>query len=157
MTNFIVICVLYGSCKAKYCIFQVDYFVGGLAPLESKEIAGIAVAFSIIAAVLLVVAFVFLVKHRSCIVRQATSHSANNPTLSTIWVRKDGSSNGTAIGIHENNGNEGNNAHSAGFPETYTNGKESLSLYDQTTADSQMSLTSNGPYHSIKVSLYLYR
>ena len=134
--------------------FQVDYFVGGLAPLESKEIAGIAVAFSIIAAVLLVVAFVFLVKHRSCIVRQATSHSANNPTLSTIWVRKDGASNGTAIGIHENNGNEGNNAHSSGFPETYTNGKESLSLYDQTTADSQMSLTSNGPYHSIKVLLY---
>ena len=135
------------SYMIEYFLFKVDYFVGGLAPLESKEIAGIAVAFSIIAAVLLVVAMVFLIRHRSCIGRQA-SRSATNPALSTIWVRKEGS-NGAVVGMNGNN-NEGNGAENNGFSAPSTAGKESL--YDQATTDHHISLTSNGNYHSIKVN-----
>jgi hypothetical protein len=41
--------------------FQVGYFVGGVASLESSEIAGIAVTFTVVAVVILVVVLVFLV------------------------------------------------------------------------------------------------
>ena len=113
-----------------------------MAPLESKEIAGIAVAFSIIAAVLLVVSLFFIIRHRSCITRQA-SNSATNPTLSTIWVRKDGS-NGAVTGMNGNN-NEGNGTQN-------TSAKDSMALYDQAATDPHLNLTSNGQYHSIKVN-----
>ena len=46
--------------------FQVGYFVGGVASLESGEIAGIAVTLSAIALVLLVLLLVFLVRQRHC-------------------------------------------------------------------------------------------
>ena len=45
---------------------QVGYFVGGVASLESGQIAGIAVTFASIALVLLVFLLVFLLRHRHC-------------------------------------------------------------------------------------------
>jgi hypothetical protein len=44
----------------------VGYFVGGVAYLESSEIAGIAVSFTVIAIILLVLTMVFLVRNRLC-------------------------------------------------------------------------------------------
>ena len=44
---------------------QVGYFVGGVASLESGEIAGIAVTLSALAIVLLVLLLVFFVRQRS--------------------------------------------------------------------------------------------
>ena len=44
----------------------MGYFVGGVASLESGEIAGIAVTLSAIAIVLLVLLLVFFVRQRSC-------------------------------------------------------------------------------------------
>ena len=59
-----------GKFKNNYCnisiLFQIGYFVGGVASLESGEIAGIAVTLSAIALVLLVLLLVFLVRHRQC-------------------------------------------------------------------------------------------
>ncbi len=40
----------------------MGYFVGGVASLESSEIAGIAVTFTVVAVVILVVVLVFLVR-----------------------------------------------------------------------------------------------
>ena len=60
-------------------------------------------AFGAIAAVLLIVALVFLIRHRSCISMQS-SRSSTNPALSTIWVRKEGS-NGAVVGMN-GNGND---------------------------------------------------
>ena len=116
--------------------------------MESKEIAGIAVAFGAIAAVLLIAALVFLVRHRSCFAMQS-SRSSTNPALSTIWVRKEGS-NGAVVAMN-GNGNDNGGAPNNGFSQSSTAAKESLTLYDQTTTDPQISLTSNGQYHSIKV------
>ena len=120
--------------------------------MESKEIAGIAVAFSIIAAVLLVVSLFFLIRHRSCISRQA-SNSSTNPTLSTIWVRKEGSNGNAVVGMNGNN-NDGNGTQNTGYSATSAAAKDSLALYEQTVTDPQISLTSNGQYHSIKVKSY---
>ena len=117
--------------------------------MESKEIAGIAVAFSIIAAVLLVVSLFFIIRHRSCIARQAST-SSTNPTLSTIWVRKEGSNGNAVMGMNGNN-NDGNGTQNTGYSATSAAAKESLALYDQTVTDPQLSLTTNGQYHSIKV------
>ena len=128
--------------------------MGGLAPLESKEIAGIAVAFGAVAAVLLIAALVFLVRHRSCISMQS-SRSSTNPALSTIWVRKEGS-NGAVAGMN-GHGNDNNGTQNNDFSQSSSAAKESLTLYGQTTTDPQMSLTSNGQYHSIKVNLSLIR
>ena len=105
-------------------------------------------AFGAIAAVLLIVALVFLIRHRTCIPMQS-SRSSTNPALSTIWVRKEGS-NGAVVGMN-GNGNDSNGAPNNGFSQTTAAAKESLTIYNQTTTDPQMSLNSNGQYHSIKV------
>ena len=107
-------------------------------------------AFGAIAAVLLIVALVFLIRHRSCISMQS-SRSSTNPALSTIWVRKEGS-NGAAAGMN-GNVNDNNGAPNNDFSQTTSAAKESLNIYNQTTTEPQMSLTSNGKYHSIKVKL----
>ena len=127
--------------------------MGGLAPLESKEIAGIAVAFGAIAAVLLIVAVVFLIRHRSCLSIQS-SRSSTNPALSTIWVRKEGS-NGAAAGMN-GHVNDNNGAPNNDFSQTSNGAKESLTLYENTTTDTQTSITSNGQYHSIKVTILFW-
>ena len=106
-------------------------------------------AFGAIAAVLLIVALVFLIRHRSCISMQS-SRSSTNPALSTIWVRKEGS-NGAVVGMN-GHGNDSNGAPNNDFSQTTAAAKESITMYNQTTADPQMSLTSNGQYHSIKVN-----
>jgi len=54
-----------GRVEANFTL-QVGYFVGGVASLESGQIAGIAVTLSAIAVVLLVLLLVFLVRHRQC-------------------------------------------------------------------------------------------
>ena len=124
--------------------------MGGLAPLESKEIAGIAVAFSVVAAVLLIVALVFLVRHRSCIAGRS-AHSTTNPALSTIWVRKEGS-NGAVVRVNGNNNENGggNGTTNNGFSSTSAATKESFGLYPP--QDGHPSLNSNGQAHGIKVS-----
>ena len=124
--------------------------MGGLAPLESKEIAGIAVAFSIIATILLIVALVFIIRHRSCI---TLSHSATNPALSTIWVRKNEGSNGTTVvGLNGNNNNERSNGMPVdGSYSTAITAKDGLNLYDRAPTDQELGLNSNGQIHTLKV------
>ena len=120
--------------------------------MESKEIAGIAVALSIVAAVMLVLVLVFLIRHRSCIGEQG-SRLSTNPTLSTIWVRKE-ERNGNAVGFNGNNNKDNGNTNT-GFHTSSTSAKESLTLYDVPTNDGHFSLTSNGQFHTIKVSFKL--
>ena len=43
---------------------QVGYFVGGVASLESSEIAGIAVSFSFVAILVLIFIVIFIARHR---------------------------------------------------------------------------------------------
>ena len=70
--------------------------MGGVAPLESSEIAGIVGAFAVMAGILTAVILVFLVrKGRPC--NQA------RPVLSTIWVRKQ--QNGQHNGQQEKSSN----------------------------------------------------
>ena len=45
-------------------MFQVGYFVGGVASLESSEIAGIAVSFSFVAILVLIFVVIFVARHR---------------------------------------------------------------------------------------------
>ena len=67
---------------------QVGYFVGGVAPLESGEIAGIVGAFAVMAGIMVSVVIVFLLrKGRPC-------GDRSGPVLSTIWVRKQQNGNG---------------------------------------------------------------
>ncbi len=73
--------------------FQVGFFVGGVASLESGEIAGIAMAFAVVAVVLLVVVVGFAAKRKFCSPR-GREMMANNvvvesktpPTKSAIVV-----------------------------------------------------------------------
>lgn len=114
-----------------FCEFQVGYFVGGVAPLESGEIAGIVGAFAIMASVLLGVIIVFLLKRRACHGngRNGSGDGSRNPTvLSTIWIRKQGSNrppetnnknNNTANGTDHNKENGvGGGAPAGGVPAT---------------------------------------
>ena len=61
---------------------QVGYFVGGVASLESGQIAGIAVTFASIALVLLVFLLVFLLRHRHCSSSMVLCSSRNNKQTS---------------------------------------------------------------------------
>ena len=73
-------------------LFQVGYFVGGVASLESSEIAGIAVTFTAIALVLLVLALVFLVRQRGKCVnsRHPTSSDASANGVKSATVTANG-------------------------------------------------------------------
>ena len=71
--------------------FQVGFFVGGVASLESSEIAGIAVTFSVISVVLFIFLLIFLVRQRLCGKLIPNPSNANKPTVTVV-----GKSNGTA-------------------------------------------------------------
>lgn len=54
------------KCSHAQFYFQVGYFVGGVASLESSEIAGLAVTFSVVAVLVLALLLVFFVRQRMC-------------------------------------------------------------------------------------------
>lgn len=70
-----------GRVEANFTL-QVGYFVGGVASLESGQIAGIAVTFASIALVLLVFLLVFLLRHRHCSSSMVLCSSRNNKQTS---------------------------------------------------------------------------
>jgi hypothetical protein len=73
--------------KCHFFSFQIGYFVGGVASLESGEIAGIAVTLTAIALVLLVLLLVFLVRHKNCptiFLREKERQRQKHDTLSVV-------------------------------------------------------------------------
>ena len=106
--------------------FQVGYFVGGVAPLESGEIAGIVGAFAVMAGILTAVILVFLVrKGRPC--------NQTRPVLSTIWVRKHQNGGGGG-GSQQHNGG-GQQKPSNGDKPTTTNGHDHAQAAVTATTD----------------------
>ena len=77
--------------------FQVGYFVGGVASLESSEIAGIAVTFTAIALVLLVLALVFLVRQRGKCVSLRSHQTSSLNVTSQNGVKSTPTANGHLV------------------------------------------------------------
>ena len=77
--------------------------MGGVASLESGEIAGIAVTFSAVALVLLVLLLVFLVRQRQCssmVFSKTSTTQQTNGHLTVVKQEEKATTNGHAI--HQN-------------------------------------------------------